>query len=127
MGFTEATFAYLLRLLVIVGVSIVLTWVYHGIRKRMHDPVDGEPLLAEEALVHAKSDFAGRYQQFYTIHFYIAARDTVVDCEVPYEIWRDLEMKSRGTLTHQGGMFYSFETKDAMYCEESLYAPDAHY
>lgn len=81
--------------------------------------IDSEPVLAEEALVHAKSDSV----DLFIIHFYVSARDTVVNCEVPYEIWRDLEMKKRGTLTHQGGLFYSFETQDAIYCEESLYPP----
>ena len=50
-----------------------------------------------------------------------------MDCDVPFEIWRDLEMKTRGTLTHQGGIFYSFETKDAIYCEDSLREPESQY
>ena len=86
------------------------------------DASDGEPVLSEEALVHAKSEHIG----LYIIHFYIAARDTVVDCEVPYELWQGLEMKSRGTLTHQGGKFYSFETKDDMYCGDHAHMFNPH-
>ena len=105
-------FAKIVGILLFMGVFFFCT---HWFRRKMSDKVDGEPLLAEEALVHAKSDYVRRYNSFYIIHFYIAARDTVVDCEVPYEVWRDLEMKSRGTLTHQGGKFYSFETQGVMY------------
>jgi hypothetical protein len=85
------------------------------LRKNYRDPIDGQPLLTEEALVHDKSDHTTKYNRINIIHFYIAARDTVVNCEVSYEIWRDLAMKSRGTLTHQGGKFYSFETQGVMY------------
>ena len=119
MGFTvsalTAAFAKLVGALVVMGLAMMLAVWY---RRKMSDKVDGEPLLAEEALVHAKSDYTRRYGSFYVIHFYIAARDTVVTCDVPYEVWLNLEMKSRGILTHQGGKFYSFETKDAMYCGE---------
>ena len=83
------------------------------------DKFEGEPVLAESALVHAKTE----HMDCYIIHFYIAARDTVVNCAVPYEIYRDLEMKKRGTLTHQGGLFFSFETEDTMYCEENISTP----
>ena len=110
-----AAFAKLAVSLLCIGLSLVSIVFF---RKKMSDKVDGEPLLAEEALVHDKSDYVRRFGSFYVIHFYVAARDTVVDCDVPYEIWRDLEMKSRGILTHQGGKFYSFETKDTMYCGE---------
>ena len=110
-----AAFAKLVGALVFVGLAVMFAVWY---RRKMSDKVDGEPLLAEEALVHDKSDYVRRYGSFYVIHFYIAARDTVVTCDVPYAVWRDLEMKSRGILTHQGGKFYSFETKDAMYCGE---------
>ena len=77
------------------------------------DKADGDPLLTEEALVHAKSEHVGVYM----IHFYISARDTVVDCDVPYEIWRELKKGQRGTLSHQGGQFHSFVNRD---CGESL-------
>ena len=119
MSFTvsvlTAAFAKLVGALVFVGLAVMFAVWY---RRKMSDKVDGEPLLAEEALVHDKSDYVRRYGSFYVIHFYIAARDTVVTCDVPYAVWRDLEMKSRGILTHQGGKFYSFETKDTMYCGE---------
>lgn len=121
MGEAVATvmFAKIVGILLFMGVFFFCT---HWFRRKMSDKVDGEPLLAEEALVHAKSDYVRRYDSFYVIHFYVAARDTVVDCDVPYEVWRDLEMKSRGILTHQGGQFYSFEIKDAMYCGEHVYS-----
>lgn len=96
---------------------------YQISRRANVDKAEGKPILVEEALVHAKSE----HSDCYIIHFYIAAKDDVVSCEVPYEIWRDLKMKSRGMLTHQGGGFYSFETQDAMYCEEALYDPEARY
>ena len=121
MGEAVATvmFAKIVGILLFMGVFFFCT---HWFRRKMSDKVDGEPLLAEEALVHAKSDYVRRYDSFYVIHFYVAAWDTVVDCDVPYEVWRDLEMKSRGILTHQGGQFYSFEIKDAMYCGEHVYS-----
>ena len=119
MGFTvsvlAAAFAKMIGALVVMGLAVMFTVWY---RRKMSDKSDGEPLLAEEALVHDKSDYVRRYGCFYVIHFYIASRDTVVDCDVPYEVWRNLETKSRGILTHQGGKFYSFETKAAMYCGE---------
>lgn len=124
MTLASALLAKLTGALVAIALcSVATVWL----RGKFSDKADGEPLLTEEALVHAKSDHGTEYDHIYIIHFYIASRDTVVNCEVPYEIWRDLEMKTRGTLTHQGGRFYSFETKDAMYCEESLYALDARY
>ena len=107
-----ATFTRIVIILLLMGSSLMLTVWY---RRKMSDKVEGEPLLAEEALVHAKTDYTRRYGCFYVIHFYVAARDIVVDCDVPYEVWRDVEMKSRGTLTHQGGKFYSFETQGVMY------------
>lgn len=114
MGEAVATvmFAKIVGILLFMGVFFFCT---HWFRRKMSDKVDGEPLLAEEALVHAKSDYVRRYDSFYVIHFYVAARDEVVTCDVPYEIWRDVEMKSRGTLTHQGGKFYSFESQGVMY------------
>ena len=119
MGFTvgvlTAALAKMIGALVFIGLAIMFSSWF---RRKMSDKADGEPLLAEEALVHDKSDYIRRYNSFYVIHFYIAARDTVVTCDVPYEVWLNLEMKSRGILTHQGGKFYSFETKDAMYCGE---------
>ena len=109
--------------LVLMSLAVMLAVWY---RRKMSDKSEGEPLLAEEALVHAKSDYTRRYGSFYVIHFYIAARDTVVDCDVPYGVWRDLEMKSRGILTHQGGQFYSFETNSTMYDQQGS-SPAHHH
>lgn len=83
------------------------------------DKSKGEPLLAEEALVHAKSDHVTRYDSFYIIHFYIAARDMVVNCGVPEEVWHRLEKGQRGILCHQGGTFYSFEYNGELICEDT--------
>ena len=84
------------------------------------DKTKGEPLLAEEALVHAKTDHSNRYNSFYTIHFYISARDTVVTCGVPEGIWHRLKKGQRGILCHQGGTFYSFEYNGELLCEETI-------
>ena len=119
MGFTEVFIAKLICLVVVLGLAIPFSIWF---RRKMSDKVDGEPLLAEEALVHDKSDYTRRYGCFYVIHFYVAARDEVVTCDVPYEVWRDVEMKSRGTLTHQGGKFYSFETQGVMYCGDHIHS-----
>ena len=119
MGFTEVFIAKLICLVVVLGLAIPFSIWF---RRKMSDKVDGEPLLAEEALVHDKSDYTRRYGCFYVIHFYVAARDEVVTCDVPYEVWRDVEMKTRGTLTHQGGKFYSFETQGVMYCGDHIHS-----
>lgn len=84
------------------------------------DKSKGEPLLSEEALVHAKTDHVHRYDSFYIIHFYIAARDTVVDCSVPREIFHRLKKGQRGILCHQGGLFYSFESNGELICEDTM-------
>ena len=81
----------------------------HWAARRIYpEKSEGEPLLTEEALIHAKSEHCGCH----IIHFYVAARDTVVDCEVKPSLWRELELKKRGLLTHQGGKFYSFEPQN---------------
>ena len=118
-GVLTVMFAKLSAAILVLGLSV---WYAIWYRRKMSDKVDGEPLLAEEALVHDKSDYTRRYGCFYVIHFYVAARDEVVTCDVPYEVWRDVEMKSRGTLTHQGGKFYSFETQGAMYCGDHIHS-----
>jgi len=80
------------------------------------DKSEGQPLVAENALVHAKSDSC----DCYIIHFYIAARDDVVNCCVPYEIWRYLQKGWRGLLFHQGGLFYSFEHEEELICQDTI-------
>ena len=88
------------------------------LRDKLSDPVEGQPLLTEEALVHAKSDYGSGYDPICVVHFYIAARDTVVNCEVSRELWQSLEMKSRGQLTHQGGAFHSFQTNGEIFYDK---------
>lgn len=97
----------------ILSISMV-----HLRRKLYVDKSKNEPILSETALVHAKSDHSWprkRYDSFYVIHFYIANRDAVVDCEVPEKIWRSLEKGTHGTLCHRGGEFHSFQTADHLY------------
>ncbi len=82
------------------------------------DKSKGEPLLCEEALVHAKSEYGNYHYPTHIIHFYIAARDTVVNCSVPEEIFLRLEKGQRGKLCHQGGAFYSFECNGVLIGQE---------
>ena len=79
------------------------------------DKSAGEPVLSEEALVHAKTESS----DCFIIHFYIAQRDTVVNCEVPDQIGKHLKKGWRGTLCHQGGKFFSFEHEGEMICTEA--------
>ena len=82
---------------------------------RIHtDKVKDEPILEEEALVHAKSE----HTHVFIIHFYIAARDTVVNCALPKDIWQQLRKGQRGTLRHQGGLFCHFESEGHLYRDE---------
>jgi len=80
------------------------------------DKSEGQPILTEEALVHRKTNSP----DCYIIHFYVAARDDVVNCEVPYSVGRYLEKGWHGTLRHQGGRFFSFEHEGEMICEENF-------
>lgn len=100
-------------------IPLILIPIFCLTRRNAIDKIKGEPLLAEDALVHDKSDHVNRYTSLYIIHFYIAARDTVVNCEVSREIWMRLEKKQRGILCHQGGQFYSFECNGELICEET--------
>ncbi|MBR4099126.1 MAG: hypothetical protein IKK44_03975 [Clostridium sp.] len=91
--------------------------------RNAYDKSEGEPLLAEEALVHAKTE----QNQWFVIHFYIAARDDVVNCAVPWEIGKYLQKGWRGTLCHQGGQFFSFEHNGELICEDTFYGPPEPY
>ena len=110
--FLTGLLPHLLGMLISIGVFILLLTRF---RDSFRDKSKGEPTLTEEALVHAKSDHGTRLNHIYIIHFYIAARDTVVNCEVPKQIWFHLEKGQRGTLCHQGGKFHSFKTEDYLY------------
>lgn len=84
------------------------------------DSTRGEPVLVEEALLHAKSDYTLRYRRFYYLHFYVAQRDTVVECRVSREIWDCLEKGDRGILCHQGGCFHSFQRGEEVIAARTL-------
>ena len=103
----------LFEILIPLGALLLGSLLFHN----CVDKSKGEPLLTEEALVHAKSDHVTRYTSFYLIHFYIAARDTVVTCGVPEHVWHRLKKGQRGLLCHQGGTFYSFEYNGELLCE----------
>lgn len=77
------------------------------------DESKDQPIQTEEALVHAKTDSL----ESYIIHFYIAERDEVVNCEVSRSVGQYLEKGWRGTLCHKGGKFFSFEHEGEMICE----------
>lgn len=81
--------------------------------------IKNEPLLSEEAVVHSKSPNSNRFDSLFTMEFLITARDTVVTCKVPYDVWNMLEVGYQGTLNHKGGFLHSFvrngETYSATY------------
>ncbi len=114
--YKEVIVLELLEILLPLGALLFGSLLY----RNTVDKTKGEPLLAEEALVHAKTDHSNRYSSFYTIHFYIAARDTVVTCGVPEQIWHLLKKGQRGILCHQGGTFYSFERNGELLCSETV-------
>ena len=88
-------------------ISRLIRPVVEQVNNNIHsDTSDREPELIEEALVHAKSSFTNCY----IIHFYIAARDTVVNCNVSVDLWKQLKKGERGYLRHQGGHLISFES-----------------
>ena len=105
-------FAKSVGALIAIGLLAGLTVI---VRRRLHDKSDGEEILAEQALVHDKSDYRVFYSDVYVIHFYIPDRDTVVNCEVSRDLWQGLERNYSGVLVHQGGKFISFNKSDLRY------------
>ena len=102
-------FAKSVGALIAIGLLAGLTVI---VRHRLHDKSDGEEILAEQALVHDKSDYRVFHSVVYVILFYIPDRDTVVDCEVSHDLWQRLERNCSGVLMHQGGKFISFDMCD---------------
>ena len=45
--------------------------------------------------------------------------DMVVDCQVPQEIWKQLNKGDRGILCHQGGTFLSFTREGEVFSPNS--------
>ena len=74
--------------------------------------------MTEEALVHRKSDSATAFYHAYWLHFYIAQRDAVIDCQVSRFVWQKLNKGDRGMLTHQGNTFVSFERDGTCFLAE---------
>ena len=102
-----------------LGLALVLLCLVRLALRISRRGDSNEPVLTEEALVHRKSDFTTRLQTFYFLHFFVAQRDMVVDCQVPREIWEQLRKGDRGILRHQGGTFLSFTR------EGEVFAPDS--
>lgn len=100
----------------ILGRAAARRTVRQFTRSTAVDKSEGQPILTEEALVHAKTDSL----ECYIIHFYIAERDEVVNCEVPQSVGRYLEKHWRGTLCHKGGKFFSFEHEGEVICESNF-------
>ena len=52
--------------------------------------------------------------------------DMVVDCQVPREIWEQLNKGDRGTLCHQGGTFLSFTREGEVFSLNSAARSSGH-
>ena len=111
---------FLIRNGIWLGLGLVLV-VLFTVRLRYSRRKDQRELwVTEEALVHRKSDTASALYHAYWLHFYIAQRDTVIDCQVSRAVWRKLSKGDRGMLTHQGNTFLSFERGGELIQTEEL-------
>ena len=117
---------FLLRLGIGLGLALVLLCLVRLALRNSRRRDRKEPVLTEEALVHRKSDFTTRLQTFYFLHFFVAQRDMVVDCQVPREIWEQLNKGDRGTLCHQGGTFLSFTREGEVFSPNSAARSSGH-
>ena len=80
---------FLIRNGIWLGLGLVLV-VLFTVRLRYSRRKDQRELwVTEEALVHRKSDTATVLYHAYWLHFYIAQRDTVIDCQVSRAVWRN--------------------------------------
>ena len=109
---------FLIRNGIWLGLGLVLV-VLFTVRLRYSRGKDQrEPRVTEEALVHRKSDSATAFYHAYWLHFYIAQRDAVIDCQVSRFVWQKLNKGDRGMLTHQGNTFVSFERDGTCFLAE---------
>ena len=102
-----------------LGLALFLRGIIRLVQRFSRWRDRNKPILTEEALVHRKSDFTTRLQTFYFLHFFVAQRDIVVDCQVPREIWEQLNKGDRGTLCHRGGTFLSFTREGEVFSPNS--------
>ena len=77
--------------------------------------IKNDPLLREEAVVHAKDHKSNRFDSLFTMEFHIVERNTVVTCKVPYDIWNRLEEGDKIILNHKTGFLHSFERNGETY------------
>ena len=109
---------FLIRNGIWLGLGLILV-VLFTVRLRYSSGKDQrEPRVTEEALVHRKSDSATAFYHAYWLHFYIAQRDAVIDCQVSRFVWQKLNKGDRGMLTHQGNTFVSFERDGTCFLAE---------
>lgn len=109
---------FLIRNGIWLGLGLILV-VLFTVRLRYSRGKDQrEPRVTEEALVHRKSDSATAFYHAYWLHFYIAQRDAVIDCQVSRFVWQKLNKGDRGMLTHQGNTFVSFERDGTCFLAE---------
>ena len=109
---------FLIRNGIWLGLGLILV-VLFTVRLRYSRGKDQrEPRVTEEALVHRKSDSATAFYHAYWLHFYIAQRDAVIDCQVSRFVWQKLNKGGRGMLTHQGNTFVSFERDGTCFLAE---------
>ena len=100
------------HLIVILIVLCICCLVFNFFKTRQ---IKNDPLLTEEAVVHAKPFKTNRFDSLFTMEFRIVGRDTVIACKVPYDVWNLLEEGQKGMLTHKSGFLHSFESNGATY------------
>lgn len=99
----------------LIGILIILTILCLLFNLFKTRKIKNDPLLTEEAVVHAKPFKTNRFDSLFTMEFHIVERDTVVAVKVPYDVWNLLEEGQKGILTHKGGFLHSFESNGATY------------
>ena len=103
-----------------LGLGFILVVLFAARLRYSRRKDQRELRVTEEALVNRKSDSATAFYHAYWLHFYIAQRDTVIDCQVSRFVWQKLNKGDRGMLTHQGNTFLSFERDGELIQTEEL-------
>ena len=111
----------MIKIIIFLFLVVLGLFLNRQLPRNLTDQSENEPLLKEEALVHAKSTYPARQHDYHIIHFYISDRNTVVDCDVRPEVWKKLKKGQRGTLCHQGGKFYSFACDGTILVEQGYH------